>query len=122
MYWDKGLNNYSDYFTKHVSPSYHQKIISTYILKGNTITVDLQNPQACVRGCVETQPGLNRYTGLTSHGLPYRNGILSHSHVLDNNIKAHTCTTHSVLEPQPQNSTTCTHKLLPRSVLTSPSQ
>ena len=35
VYWDKGLNNFADYFTKHFCPSHHQKIRSTYILKGH---------------------------------------------------------------------------------------
>ena len=43
IYWDSGLNNYADYFTKHFSPTYHQQIRSTYILKGNVLTVDLNN-------------------------------------------------------------------------------
>ena len=34
IYWDKGENNHADYYTKHHSPSYHQQIRPTYILKG----------------------------------------------------------------------------------------
>ena len=41
IYWDKGLNNFADYFTKHFPPAFHQKIRSTYILKGNHIILTL---------------------------------------------------------------------------------
>ena len=34
VYWDKGSNNWADYFTKHFAPNYHQLIRSQYILKG----------------------------------------------------------------------------------------
>ena len=37
IYWDKGLNNYGDYYTKHWPATYHQTIRPTYILKGNYI-------------------------------------------------------------------------------------
>ena len=33
IYWDAGVNNIADYFTKHFSPTYHQKIQPRYILK-----------------------------------------------------------------------------------------
>ena len=34
VYWSAGSNNFADYPTKHFSPTYHQKIRPTYILKG----------------------------------------------------------------------------------------
>ena len=33
IYWSAGANNFADYFTKHFSPSYHQKIRPQYKLK-----------------------------------------------------------------------------------------
>ena len=33
IYWSAGANNFADYFTKHFSPSYHQQIRSSYVLK-----------------------------------------------------------------------------------------
>ena len=39
IYWDKGSNNHADYWTKHFSPTYHQDIRSTYILKGFYVTL-----------------------------------------------------------------------------------
>ena len=41
VYWDKGLHNFADYFTKHFPPNYHQKIRSTYVLQGHCITLPL---------------------------------------------------------------------------------
>ena len=47
IYWDKGIYNLADYFTKHFSPSYHQEIRPRYILKGyHTSLTDL-----CARVC-----------------------------------------------------------------------
>ena len=34
MYWDKGLNNDANYFTKHHTPEHHQNMRPKYILKG----------------------------------------------------------------------------------------
>ena len=34
IYWDKGSNNYGDYFTKYWSANYHEEIRPRYILKG----------------------------------------------------------------------------------------
>ena len=31
MYWDKGVNNDADYFTKHHSPAHHQIMRPKYI-------------------------------------------------------------------------------------------
>ena len=65
IYWDKGLNNYADYFTKHFSPTYHQKIRSNYILKGYNITLDLIPGETCIRGCVDPLPRLRLDTDLS---------------------------------------------------------
>ena len=40
IYWEEGLKNYADYFTKHFSPSYHQKIRPLYVLKGNNMSLE----------------------------------------------------------------------------------
>ena len=42
IYWEEGLNNFADYFTKHFSSSYNQKIRSNYILKGYNIYHQIQ--------------------------------------------------------------------------------
>ena len=34
IYWDQGKNNMADYYTKHFSPTYHQTVRPSYILKG----------------------------------------------------------------------------------------
>ena len=41
IYWDKGSNNLADYYTKHWSPTYHQQIRPTYILKGNHLHINM---------------------------------------------------------------------------------
>ena len=37
IFWDKGVNNLADYFTKHHSPSHHVTTRPTYILKNNLV-------------------------------------------------------------------------------------
>ena len=34
IYWDKGINNWADYHTKHHSPTYHKQQRHNYILQG----------------------------------------------------------------------------------------
>ena len=54
IYWDKGSNNHADYWTKHWSPTYHQTICSTYILKGSNVTITCNMITADkLRGCVQ---------------------------------------------------------------------
>ena len=38
IYWSQGNNNLADYYTKHFSPTYHQQIRPTYILKGHNMS------------------------------------------------------------------------------------
>lgn len=38
VFWDKGLHNDADYFTKHHPTSHHQAIRDRYILKGHNVT------------------------------------------------------------------------------------
>ena len=40
IYWDKGANNFADYFTKHWPAKYHQSIRSKYILNTNLISIN----------------------------------------------------------------------------------
>ncbi len=35
MFWDKGANNWADYFTKHFAPKYHREIRTRYIQRTN---------------------------------------------------------------------------------------
>ena len=54
IYWDKGSNNHADYYTKHWSPSYHQQIRPTYILKGHFLQINMNMiPSDKLRGCIE---------------------------------------------------------------------
>ena len=96
IYWDRGLNNYADYFTKHFPASYHQKNRPTYILKGYSLSIN--SPSSCVRGCVETHPGLNSYTGHGRQTGPLNNNIYAHTYA-----HAHTDAPYSVVELEPQN-------------------
>ena len=37
VYWDKGINNYADYFTKHHAPKHHNKMREIYLQINNLI-------------------------------------------------------------------------------------
>ena len=37
IFWDKGIHNLADYFTKHHSPAHHKLMRDKYILKGFSI-------------------------------------------------------------------------------------
>jgi hypothetical protein len=52
IFWDKGINNLADYFTKHFPPSHHIEIRPNYILKNHIVRV----LQSCLQGCVNTHP------------------------------------------------------------------
>ena len=65
-YWDKGVNNEADYFTKHHPPKHHIEQRSKYILKGFSLTEKLSHifdtysaseyhPDTS-RGCVDGDP------------------------------------------------------------------
>ena len=43
IYWDAGNNNIADYHSKHHSPSHHQNVRETYILKNFHLTKDNEN-------------------------------------------------------------------------------
>ena len=54
IFWDKGSNNHGDYWTKHWSPSYHQAIRPTYILKGCNVSFTCNiSSSDYLQGCVE---------------------------------------------------------------------
>jgi hypothetical protein len=55
VYWQRGIENLADYFTKHHSPSHHRRHRNTY-LSPHQATSDFQ------RGCVDPAP---RSPGLT---------------------------------------------------------
>jgi hypothetical protein len=38
IYWDKGVNNQADYFTKHHPPSHHLSMRSQYVLNAHQLT------------------------------------------------------------------------------------
>ena len=91
-YWDKGVNNDADYFTKHHPPKHHIQQRPKYILKGNLLTEKLFHichtffheqyiPDTC-RGCVAGDPPyrskVTRVSRLTSHGSDVFNPPLRH--------------------------------------------
>ena len=43
IYWDKGINNHADYFTKHHPPTHHKTQRQQYILKGYNMTSVMHN-------------------------------------------------------------------------------
>ena len=54
IFWDTGANNHADYWTKHWPTSYHQTIRPTYVLKGNSIQLEINfMTKDNLRGCVE---------------------------------------------------------------------
>ena len=59
VYWEQGLSNFADYFTKHFPPSHHQRLRSTYVLKGHCITLPITSWESHVRGCVDPIPRLD---------------------------------------------------------------
>ena len=91
-YWDKGVNNDADYFSKHHPPKHHIQQRPKYILKGNLLTEKLFHichtffheqyiPDTC-RGCVAGDPPyrskVTRVSRLTSHGSDVFNPPLRH--------------------------------------------
>jgi regulator of sigma D len=46
IYWDKGSNNDTEYFTKHHLSKYHLMMHSKYILKDNLIRIVRQSYKA----------------------------------------------------------------------------
>ena len=55
VFWDKCINNWADYFTKHFSPKYHRILRQRYLQRTNVaITGILQKHFTCpqLRGCV----------------------------------------------------------------------
>ena len=56
IYWDKGLRNLADYFTKHFPASYHKDIRSKYILAGHYMHQYINTViEPTLRGCIDTQ-------------------------------------------------------------------
>lgn len=74
IFWDKGTNNYADYFTKHHPPIHHQTIRPTYILKSFTLKKFVMEsiPRALARVCCCTSQ-LNRIVNAPMKGNPHNN-------------------------------------------------
>ena len=49
IYWDKGINNDADYFTKHHPPAHHKLQRHRYILKGFNMTSSCHKPEFWAR-------------------------------------------------------------------------
>ena len=47
IYWSQGNNNLADYYTKHFSPTYHQQLRPTYILKGHHLSTLDSSARVC---------------------------------------------------------------------------
>jgi hypothetical protein len=66
-YWDKGIHNWADYFTKHHPPAYHKIMRYKYLQKVNHCNAStfalppnsrIGHPANCDRGCVTSRsPG-----------------------------------------------------------------
>ena len=48
IYWDKGINKYADYHSKHFTPTYHKTIRPTYILKGYHTPLVYRHARVCL--------------------------------------------------------------------------
>ena len=56
VYWEKGINNDADYFTKHHPPNHHRISRPKYILQGNNMSSSSHSSSlrfrlACARVC-----------------------------------------------------------------------
>ena len=51
VYWDKGINNWADYFTKHHPPKHHKLMRPKYIQMNKKQELCLST-QSLVQGCV----------------------------------------------------------------------
>ncbi len=49
VFWDRGIHNDADYFTKHHPPSHHQSVRSRYILKGHHLSSCSHFPASSMR-------------------------------------------------------------------------
>jgi hypothetical protein len=79
IYWDKGINNDADYFTKHHPPKHHQMMRSKYILKANLIRfVRHALSSRRVRGCVSPQSHMDRLESRFTRTNPVVTHELSH--------------------------------------------
>ena len=60
VYWDKGINNWADYFTKHHPPSHHKLMRPKYLhCKKNELLC--LSAQSLVQGCVSNlRPSFGR--------------------------------------------------------------
>ena len=60
IYWDKGVNNDGDYFTKHHPPTHHKVQRPRYVLQAHNITSDVPTynhiPQTSCEGVFLPQP------------------------------------------------------------------
>ncbi len=79
IYWDKGINNDANYFTKHHPPKHHQMMWSKYILKANLIRfVRHALSSRRVRGCVSPQSHTDRLESRFTRTNPVVTHELSH--------------------------------------------
>ena len=63
LYWDRGPNNWADYFTKHHPPSHHKLMQPKYLRINKHVASSLQ---ALAQGCVNALTGLRCKTLRTS--------------------------------------------------------
>ena len=64
IYWDKGTNNWADYFTKHHPPCHHRLMRPKYL---HIPKQSLSSAQTLVQGCVEAVHGLRHKSLNASH-------------------------------------------------------
>ena len=62
MFWEKGANNWDDYFTKHFAPKYHRAVRNRYIHRTNVAvsTILKKTLPLTLQGCVGTPVPLAR--------------------------------------------------------------
>jgi hypothetical protein len=72
-YWDKGIHNWADYFTKHFPPAYHKIMRYKYLQKANECTATNLTPHQ--------PPTVTRRTACEGVLLPGNPEIQTRSHV-----------------------------------------
>ena len=63
IYWDKGINNHADYFTKHHPPAHHLTQRHQHILKGYKVISSGHNSNFWAREYSTTMSALHTYLG-----------------------------------------------------------
>ena len=71
LYWERGKDNWADYYTKHFPPAHH-KMMRKKFLVANAIKLLID-----MRGCVAPQDARAKYHVNTDYSNNHRNDISS---------------------------------------------